>query len=111
MFIAELILVIINLGLGFCWYFSRVWIKYFKPQFRTLLNLVWSPLVDYNLQGMQPYESKYIWIFPILSHPICYLCIAEFYLEKEGNAFYLFHTITWNFQLTLKKLPENWSYS
>ena len=61
---------------------------------------------DYNPRKLKTENMQLSDFFPILSHSICYLCIAEFYLEKEGNAFYLFHTITWNFQLILKKWPK-----
>ena len=59
---------------------------------------------DYNPRELK--TGNVLIFFPILSPPICYLCIAEFYLEKEGNAFYLFHTITWNFRLTLNKIAR-----
>ena len=45
----------------FCWCFSRVnyEIKYFKPQFRTSLNLVPKPLVDYKACNLMKVSSRY----------------------------------------------------
>ena len=83
----------------FLWF--RKCLSFWVEQFPKISR--WKILIqDHNPREL---KTGNVLIFsPILSHPIFYLCIAEFYLEKEGNAFYLFHTITWNFQLILNKI-------
>ena len=56
-FIAELILVIFQSRFRISLMF--LWIKYFKPQFRTSLNLVPKPLVDYKACSLMKVSSRY----------------------------------------------------